>query len=451
MELRDWYFAPLFFLVIYIVAIIARNRLYPEGHPLRRYFMPALSVKLMGAFIAGVIYYYYYRDGDTIYYFDRVKLTYMVYESDFVKFWRLMFVNAKSPPPDLYYNLLTVRGFDTSQYMVVRIASILAIPVFRIYTGIALLFAALSFTGVWAMFVTFCKINPKLVKEFAISCLFIPSVFFWGSGLFKDTIAIGFVGWFAYAVHMLFIQREKIFRNSIILIISFYVLYVIKTYIIMAFVPAIVIWVFFKYRDNIKNDFIRTTVTPILIVVSLAGAFFVLTQISGEGGYWSIDQMSARAKDMQWWHLEVKNIYGSQGGGSYYSLGSGDFTLGNLIRTFPLAVNVALFRPYLWEAHNPVMFISAIESLFFFIFTLRIIFKVGLPMSFRIAVANPEVFFALLFSIIFAFAVGFTSFNFGALVRYKIPAIPFYVMALYLIRHHANILKNKGALAPAEK
>lgn len=443
--------APLFFAIIYAAAIVIRNRLYSDDHPLKGYFMKGLTLKLVGSFMAGVIYFYYYGDGDTIHYFDRVTLMNRLFDYDNNRFWRMIFVNTSSYAPDLYWNLLSVRGFDTSQYMVVRIASLLSLLTFGTYIGIALLFAALSFSGIWAMFVTFYDINPNLKKEFAISCLFIPSVFFWGSGLFKDTIAIGFVGWFTYAVYMVFIKRKKLFGSIMILIFSFYMLYVIKTYIVMAFVPAILIWVFFKYRDNIKNDFIRTTVTPALIVVSMVGALFAVTRIGGTGGYWSADQMQTRAKDMQWWHKEVKKIYGEAGGGSFYSVGSGDFTLGNIIRSFPLAVNVTLFRPYLWEAGNPVMFLSAVESLIIFIFTLRVIFNVGIPKSVRLSVANPEIFFALLFSIIFSFAVGFTSFNFGALVRYKIPAIPFYVMALFLIRYHANVLKNKEELAAVEK
>jgi len=451
MQSIDFYTAPLFLLIIYGVAIVIRNRLYSDDHPLKGYFMKGLTVKLVGGFMSGVIYFYYYGDGDTVHYFDRVKLLYGLYQYDTSRFWRLIFVNTSSHAPDLHWNLITVKAFDTSQYMVVRVASLLSIPTFRIYSGIALLFAALSFTGVWAMFVTFYDINPSLKREFAISCLFIPSVFFWGSGLFKDTIAIGFVGWFTYAVYMVFIKRKNLAINVTILIFSFYMLYIIKTYIVMAFVPAILIWVFFKYRDNIKNEFIRTTVTPVLLVLSMVVALFAVTRIGGTGGYWSVDQMQTRAKDMQWWHKEVKKIYGEAGGGSFYSVGSGDFSLGNVIRSFPLAVNVTLFRPYLWEARNPVMILSAIESLILFIFTLKIVRNVGIPRAMRLSVTNPEIFFALLFSIIFAFAVGFTSFNFGALVRYKIPAIPFYVMALFLIRYHANVHKNNDELAVAEK
>jgi hypothetical protein len=36
---------------------------------------------------------------------------------------------------------------------------------------------------------------------------------------------------------------------------------------------------------------------------------------------------------------------------------------------------------------------------------------------------------------ILAFIIGFTTYNFGALARYKIPLIPFYLSALVIIQH----------------
>jgi hypothetical protein len=48
---------------------------------------------------------------------------------------------------------------------------------------------------------------------------------------------------------------------------------------------------------------------------------------------------------------------------------------------------------------------------------------------------NPDVMFCLVFAISFAFAVGVSTFNFGTLVRYKIPLMPFYGMALLVLYH----------------
>lgn len=436
-------------LLIYAVAFQIRNKYYDDS-PLKKYFIPGLSLKLIGALAAGVIYFFYYGDGDTINYYNRVIYITNVSANSSLVGWKIIFGNPAVFDWDTYGHYRSLRAYDTSQFLVVRFAAFFSKFTLGTYSGIALIFAALSFSGVWMLFKTFATINPKLIKEFAISCLFIPSVFFWGSGLFKDTIALGFVGWFTYCIYISFIELKRDFRIIAMLIISFYVLFVIKKYIIMAFLPALLFWVFFKYSDRIKNDFIRRSITPLIIVVCAFGAYVAVNGMGGSDDYWSVDQMTTRAKDMQWWHKEVKKIYGEGGGGSFYSIGSGDFSAANIIKSFPLAVNVTFFRPYLWEAHNPVMLLSAVESLILFIFTLRILFSVGLPKIFKISITNPQVFFALMFSIIFAFAVGFTSFNFGALVRYKIPCIPFFVMALFIIRHHANISKNTEALPAVE-
>jgi hypothetical protein len=40
----------------------------------------------------------------------------------------------------------------------------------------------------------------------------------------------------------------------------------------------------------------------------------------------------------------------------------------------------------------------------------------------------------IVFAIIFAFSVGFTSYNFGSLSRYRIPLLPFYVGAILILR-----------------
>jgi hypothetical protein len=43
--------------------------------------------------------------------------------------------------------------------------------------------------------------------------------------------------------------------------------------------------------------------------------------------------------------------------------------------------------------------------------------------------------FCFSFAIFFAFSVGLTTSNFGSLVRYKIPATPFFMAALFIVRY----------------
>ena len=46
---------------------------------------------------------------------------------------------------------------------------------------------------------------------------------------------------------------------------------------------------------------------------------------------------------------------------------------------------------------------------------------------------DPMIMYCLLFAITFALFIGVTTLNFGTLVRYKIPCMPFYIIGLILI------------------
>jgi hypothetical protein len=102
-----------------------------------------------------------------------------------------------------------------------------------------------------------------------------------------------------------------------------------------------------------------------------------------------------------------------------------------MLRLAPQAVNVSLFRPYLWEVNNPLMLLAALESLALLGLTIFVIIRAR-GTIFRWLV-QPEVLFCLAFSLIFAFSVGVSTYNFGTLSRYKIPLMPFYLVAIGLI------------------
>jgi hypothetical protein len=58
---------------------------------------------------------------------------------------------------------------------------------------------------------------------------------------------------------------------------------------------------------------------------------------------------------------------------------------------------------------------------------------------------DPNLSFSLAFSIIFAFAVGISSYNFGALSRYKIPCLPFYAASLIILYYNVQTRTGKSS------
>ena len=141
---------------------------------------------------------------------------------------------------------------------------------------------------------------------------------------------------------------------------------------------------------------------------------------------------------------KLQDSYSSvhSGNNSQFSLGiEFDGSAGSLIKMAPAAIVATLFRPFIWEVRNASQLLSAFESLAVLILTFSTLFKVGIKFFFRTIVKDPAVLFCLLFSILFALFVGATTPNFGTLVRYKIPCMPFYVIAIFLIKNAYNLKK----------
>ena len=88
------------------------------------------------------------------------------------------------------------------------------------------------------------------------------------------------------------------------------------------------------------------------------------------------------------------------------------------------------------------MMISAAENVFLFFLTVFTLFSVGPAYFFKRIVSKPYIIMlCIVFALFFAFSIGLVTANFGALVRYKIPLIPFYVsgMLVIFLTHRDNM------------
>src|SRR5882672_4907883 len=69
MELRDLIVTPVIILIVLIVALMIRP--YATDKYTKRYFIPALTLKILGAISLGLIYQFYYHGGDTFNFHSR--------------------------------------------------------------------------------------------------------------------------------------------------------------------------------------------------------------------------------------------------------------------------------------------------------------------------------------------------------------------------------------------
>ncbi|HEX8349387.1 MAG TPA: hypothetical protein VF598_05465, partial [Hymenobacter sp.] len=420
-------------------------------------FIPALTVKFIGAIALGLIYEYYYNGGDTFNYYHHAKLIHVAFDSSIQAGLKLIMTSGGEYDPETapFTTYMFWYQAGSAEYLISRFAAVLGFLCFNTYMVIALMFAAISFTGIWAMYITFVKIRPQMYKELAIACFFVPSVFFWGSGLMKDSLCLGALGWLFYAFYKGAIQKRSLLTSALTGVGVAYMLVLIKVYILLCFLPAALLWVFNENSARIKNGALRIIAKPFLLSIGAALAFYAATNLTKGDEHYDIDKIGERSKIVSEYLYET----GVKQNGSAYSLGEQDGTLTGMVKLVPQAIVVSLYRPFLWEVRNPVMLLSSLEALVFLVFTLRIIIRSGLFKTLSLIIRTPALTLCFIFALTFSGTVGVVSANFGTLVRYKIPMIPFYVAGLYITqsmsvprRQAARVAKAQGGngrLVPA--
>jgi hypothetical protein len=437
----DLLFAPIFIFALYKACEFIYNRKY-RTLSYGKYFMLAVKIKLACSIVYWAVAKFYYKGGDTyVYYWHILKVKQMMFEEP------LLAYNVLFDRYD-FQTILYMRDYfinfgtyihDGSSYIVIFIGFFLGFLGLFSYINTSALMSIFALMGCWRLFKMFREMYPHLEREMAIATLFIPSVLYWGCGIMKDSLCVGFLGILTYATYEVAFKRRNIPFNLLYISFSIWALVQIKVYIILAYAPALAVWIFARYRYNITSPFIKAIATPLFLTVGLISGISVLTLMGQYAEKYALESMMRTAQDTQNWLVTSSKV----SGGSFYTLGDIEYSTAGMLKIFPKAVNVSLFRPYLWEAKKPMLVPAAIEGVITFYITVRLIFRSGFINFFKMITSNPEVQFCLIFAIIFAFSVGFTSFNFGALARYKIPFMPYYYIAMFIL---ADSQKKAGPL-----
>jgi hypothetical protein len=284
----------------------------------------------------------------------------------------------------------------------------------------------------WLFFKAFYELFPHLHKWIAVAAFFIPSVFFWGSGLLKDTVTLAGVGVITYTLKRMLIDHEFRISSILLFIITAYIIFSVKKYILLCFLPAAILWVYLSNLSRVRSLVLRGLLVPFILLIIAASGYWAVQRLGAD------DERYALSKIPQTVRITAYDIgfYTGRGAGSAYTLGELDGTFSGMIMKAPQAINVALFRPYLWEIRNPLMVLAALESFSLLLFTLYVIIRQRYAL-FKM-LYDPNIVFCLVFCITFAFAVGLSTYNFGTLSRYRIPLLPFYVMSLVLMFDYSN-------------
>jgi hypothetical protein len=313
-QINWWDHQPIFFvtdfllvpLYIYTIHRFFTNYIKNKPSHYKEYFMRGWYVRLTGCLLTALMYDYYYNGGDTIVYYHYALGLNKLFFSDPGMIVNL-FLDPKGFEARRYLFETTIfvdRGaffIDETTSIIVFIAGFLNVIFLRSYLLTSITLTLFSFYGCWKIFSMFHEMYPQLKRQLAISCLFIPSVFFWGTGIMKEPLCIGGLGLLSYNVYELFFKRGNKVKNIFLALVGSYIIFKIKVYIVLSFLPALAVWVFSRYRYNIKSPFLKTISTPLFIIIAAGAGALVLQTMASYAERYALDEMMRTAKDTQNW------------------------------------------------------------------------------------------------------------------------------------------------------
>ncbi len=380
-----------------------------------------------------------------MYYESSVPMTNLFWENP-AGYFKVLF---SAPTEELrsYFNYDTGYPYsymylESKTCMVIKLTSVLLIFGFKSYLITTVLLSSLAYYGLWKIYTLLNMYYPELRKYFAWGVLLVPSVIFWGSGILKDTYTMAATGMIVFGYWQVFLNKKyRKFSGWAQFIIGAYILLAIKPYIIMVLLPALFMWFIFDRVYQLRNVLVLAIALPAGIGFFMLASYFLFSGLGDTLSKFSLDSALENAKVIQQDLMREE-----QYGGNSFNIGKFDGSLNSAVSLFPNAVFAGLYRPMIIESRNIVMILSGLENTVLLVLTVFVLVRVGLRRCWAIIRTNSFIVFALIFSIFFAFVIGLTTSNFGAMVRFKIPLFPFFLAGLTIIYFYDSIILAQRAV-----
>ena len=420
-------------LLIFILSFIKKK----QPLLLQEYFLKGFYLRVLGSFTISFVYQYIYGYGDTFGYYHITQVISLFFFRDFGAWIDIIFYNSNGDNPNVLKCLELLNTGDNpitgvifvipENVIICKLASVFNIICYNSYIGIALFFGTLSFLGCWYIFKTFVHIFPGYEKRFALLCLYLPSLWFWGNGILKDPVCIFGLGILFYNF---FVQKGSLLKRAVFIFLGILILVNIKSYIFYAFLmSALISLIVTNFRNfNIIGKILSFLITAIALVL----IYPLLSEFVSK----SFEDIAMQSQ----FYIEQYSITAAEGDSSIIPTFDPS-VLGFLKLSLQGLVTVYL-RPFPWELNKIIYLLLIIENVFLY----KIIFekiKIG-PVDFK---KNHKYLtnFSILFFIFLGIIIGVTAFNLGTTARYRVPALPFLfagVFAYKLLKRKKRVEKN---------
>ncbi len=453
------------------------------------------ALKLIAGIAIWYVYTYYYPQreyADIWKYYDDSEVVYRALDNSTGDYFRLIsgigidermqhqYVDKMQHWDQQFENNL----FNDS-HTIIRFNAILRLISGGNYHTHSLVMCFLAFIGLCALYHWLYKFLWQWKKVVAFILFVSPSLLFWSSGVLKEGILFFSLG--MLILHAWRFAEDKKKYRLIWICISVALLAMTKLYMLVFVIPSLLfalhlvkhprfafvkfvsllVLLFgialgidkakpefspFKIIANKQNDFLNlarggTYLMDSMYVVYIRPDQSITTQKSRifyeyvvapntEIIYWNIaDDFRDTLRRTTTKHEAYKMLSSTPVAGSLMNVKQLQPNVSSVLREVPGALQRSIFRPWPWEI-SPVMIIPAtLENIFMFALILAMLLWYKKPSS------KALFWFCVCYALITLTVTGLTTPVLGALVRYRITAVPFLLFAILLCIDRERLVK----------
>jgi hypothetical protein len=301
---------------------------------------------------------------------------------------------------DSYWNDLKANVF-------IKLLSIFNIFSFGHYYVNVIFYEYLSLFGPMAIYKVLANVFPRKKNIVLFTVFFVPSFFYWASGIHKEGLIFTGVALIAYHLYFAGLENRYPLRRWLGIGLGLFILLLLRNFVLVIILPAIAAWVLASKWPRYRLAFFAG-------IYVLCGIFFFTSRYIDPG----LDFPKAVVDKQQ---AFIKNI-----GNSSIPIEELEPTLVSFLQNTPQAFSLSILRPYPSDVRHLLSLAATVETELFLLLTL-LFFLFREPNATR---EKTILYFFTFFSISLLLAIGFSVNNLGAIVRYRSIIIPLMITLL---------------------
>ena len=305
---------------------------------------------------------------------------------------------------------------------IIRVNSILRIFSFGYYSIHILFFCFIGFIGLFALFKTCVIYFPKKEKWLFYSLFLTPTVLLWSSGVLKEPLMLYAIGFIFYYTSIKSFKKNTFF-SLINLTLCLLILFFLKFYVF-----SILITLLIPFKLNLTKSF-KNKLIPYFISLVFFSTIAIFTGFINPK--FNLLELIDKKQDSFISETKYKNS------GSYFEITNVEPNVKSIIKVIPEAIVNSFTRPWLWNVNSIIQLPAVLENILF----LTLIFLASIDLyrkRIQVKIEVNFIIFCLSFVLLNFIIIGAITPVSGALVRYKMIALPFLVM---FILHTINLDK----------